>query len=67
MNPYEPNLANLLGRLNALARGLLWRYRHPLLITAAAGAVLGFGVNAARIGPPEPSAQPEPLRQIANR
>lgn len=57
MNPYDPNLANLLDRLNVWMRGLLWRYRRPLLVTAAAAAVLGVGVNAVQTTPPPLSGQ----------
>ena len=57
MNPYEPNLANLLARLNAWARGLVWRYRRPLLLTAAAAATLAVGVNAAQAPDLQPPAQ----------
>jgi len=48
MNPYEPNLANLMQRLGAFARGLFWYYRRPLLVTAVAAATLAVGVNAAQ-------------------
>ncbi len=57
MNPYEPSLANLLARLNAWARGLVWRYRRPLLLTAAAAATLAVGVNAAQAPHLRPSTQ----------
>ena len=57
MNPYDPNMANLLIRLKAWARGLFWRYRRPLLAAAAAAAALGVGVSAAQTSPPEPSGQ----------
>ena len=61
MNPYEPNLANLLTRINAQVRGLLWHYRRPLLITAAAAASIAVGVNAA------PPVQGDRPAQIAHR
>ena len=51
MNSYEPSLANLLARLNAWARGLVWRYRRPLLLTAAAAATLAVGVSAGQAPP----------------
>ena len=57
MNPYDPNLANLLDRLNVWMRGLLWRYRRPLLVTAAVAAVLGVGVNAVQTAPAPLSGQ----------
>ena len=53
MNPYEPSLVNLLARLNAWVRGLVWRYRRPLFVTAAAAATLAVGVNAAQAPPLE--------------
>jgi hypothetical protein len=57
MNRYDPNIANLLIRLKAWVRALFWRYRRPLLATAAAAATLGVGVSADQTSPPEPSGQ----------
>ena len=56
MNRYDPNIANLLIRLKAWVRALFWRYRRPLLATAAAAA-LGVGVSADQTSAPEPSGQ----------
>ena len=47
-NHYDPNLSNLLARVNTWLRGLVWRYRRPLLITAAAAATLAVGAGAAQ-------------------
>ena len=46
MNRYDPNIANLLIRLKAWVRALFWRYRRPLLATAAAAAALGVRANS---------------------
>jgi hypothetical protein len=57
MNPYEPNLANMLARLNVWARGLVWRYRRPLLVAAAAAATFAVGVDAAQAPHKLPAAR----------
>jgi uncharacterized protein (DUF2062 family) len=54
MNPYEPSLANLLARISAWTRGLVWRYRRPLILTAAAAATLAVGVSAGQAPPLQP-------------
>lgn len=48
MNPYEANLSNTAARLGAWVRGMVRRYRQPLLAIAAAGAVMAIGVSATR-------------------
>ncbi|MFZ4688793.1 MAG: hypothetical protein ACOYLS_06125 [Polymorphobacter sp.] len=53
MNPYEPTLPNVIARVTAWCRGLLRRYRRPLLVIVAATATVAVGVSAA-IAPPAP-------------
>lgn len=54
MNPYEANMANLTSRLVALGRGLMRRYRRPLLVLLAASATLAVGVSAGQAPPRQP-------------
>ena len=58
MNPYELTLPNMLARMNAWVRCLLWQYRRPLLVTAMAAATLALGVNAAQTSHPQ---RPAPI------
>ena len=46
MNPYEANLTNTTARVGAWLRGLLRRYRKPILVAAAATATLVVCVSA---------------------
>ena len=57
MNPYDPNMANLLIRLKAWVRGLFRRYRRPLLAVAVVAAALGIGVSTDQTAPPEPTGR----------
>jgi hypothetical protein len=59
MNPYEANLANGAARIGAWVRGMLRRYRRPLLIAIAATATIGVGVSASQV--------PEPQIALAGR
>lgn len=47
MNPYEANFTNTVSRLGAWCRGMLRRYRRPLLAIGAATATMAIGVSAA--------------------
>ena len=55
MNPYEMTFANTVSRLGAWLRGLLRRYRRPLLIVLAATGTLAVGVSAGQA----PDAPPQ--------
>ena len=57
MNPYDPNMANLLIRLKAWVRGLFRRYRRPLLAVVVVAAALGIGVSTDQTAPPEPTGR----------
>ncbi|MFZ4111435.1 MAG: hypothetical protein ACOYKQ_13315 [Polymorphobacter sp.] len=57
MNPYDPNMANLLIRLKAWVHGLFRRYRRPLLAVAVVAAALGIGVSTDQTAPPEPTGR----------
>ena len=57
MNPYDPNMANLLIRLKAWVRGLFRRYRRPLLAVVVVAAALGIGVSIDQTAPPEPTGR----------
>ena len=59
MNPYDPNMANLLIRLKAWVRGLFRRYRRPLLavVVVVVAAALGIGVSTDQTAPPEPTGR----------
>ena len=57
MNPYEANFSNTAARLAAWGRGMLRRYRRPLLAIAAASATMAIGVSAANA--PAPAAAVE--------
>jgi hypothetical protein len=46
MNPYEATLPNILARIAAWVRGLLRRYRKPLLVMGAAGATVAISLGA---------------------
>ena len=59
MNPYEAYLANGAARVGAWVRGVLRRYRRPLLIVIAATATIGVGVSAGQ--------GPEPQLALASR
>lgn len=46
MNPYEATLPNIVARIGAWIRGLLRRYRKPLLVIGAAGATIAISIGA---------------------
>ncbi len=46
MNPYEATLPNIVARVGAWVRGLLRRYRKPLLVIGAAGATVAISMGA---------------------
>jgi hypothetical protein len=46
MDPYEANLRNTFVRVGAWLRGMVRRYRRPLLVVAAAGVSMAIGVSA---------------------
>lgn len=48
MDPYEASFSNVVARLGAWGRGMLRRYRRPLLVIAAATATMAIGVSAAQ-------------------
>lgn len=48
MNPYDATLMNLASRVSAWVRGVLHRYRKPLIVVIAATATLAVGVSAAK-------------------
>lgn len=62
MNPYEANLSNTAARVHAWVRGMLRRYRQPLLALAAASAVTVVAVSATRAPAQLPQAADQPAR-----
>ncbi len=56
MNPYEMTFSNTMARMAAWVRGLLKRYRRPLLVVMAATATLAVSVSASQADDPVPPA-----------
>lgn len=48
MNPYEATLGNVTARVGAWVRGIVRRYRRPLLLAIAAAATVAVGVSASQ-------------------
>ena len=54
-NHYEANLSNTASRMGAWVRGILRRYRRPIVMVGAAAATLVVGVSAG-MAPARPAA-----------
>ncbi|WP_426165527.1 hypothetical protein [Sandarakinorhabdus sp. DWP1-3-1] len=64
MNPYEVTLPNVLARVGAWCRGLVRRYRKPLLVIGATGATVAISVGAAQ-APAMPHDNAAPTAAVA--
>jgi hypothetical protein len=60
MDPYEANFSNTAARIGAWLRGMLRRYRRPLLAVAAAGVTMAIGVAASDAPAPAPIMRAAP-------